>query len=153
MKFRTRRHWDSQPPVDSQPLAGEQLWPARMFSLQRGKRDCRKQGITYNIYCDTFQGEKHLRVKVAAYPGETGRGKEHLNFLEKQSEDNSVLWLHSLNPHQGRLDIQYPMECTGSYRSPLDRQISKKIQICCFHRDILMNRRTDGRALVEREKF
>ena len=41
------------------------------------------------------------------------RDKEHLNFLEKQSKDNSVLWLHSLFHHQGRLDIQYTMVCTA----------------------------------------
>ena len=115
--------------------------------------------MTYNIYCATCKGEKHLKVKVAAYPGKTGRnmfgrGRERLNYLEKQSEVDSVLWLHSLHHHQGRLDIQYTMVCTGSYRSPLDCQISEKIQICRFQGDILINRRTKmGGAVVEREKF
>ena len=98
-------------------------------------------------------------MEVAAYPGETGRnmfdrGKEHLAYLEKRSEVDSVLWLHSLHHHQGRLDIKYTMVCTGSYKSPLDRQISEKIQISRFQGDILMNRRTEmGGAVVEREKF
>ena len=121
--------------------------------------NCRKQGVTYNLYCATCQGEKHLKVKVASYPGETGRnmfdrGKQHLTYLEKQSEVDSVLWLHSLHHHQGRLDIKYTMVCTGSYKSPLDRQISEKIQISRFQGDILMNRRTEmGGAVIEREKF
>ena len=34
--------------------------------------DYRRQGVTYNIYCDTCQGDKHLRVKVAAYPAHCG---------------------------------------------------------------------------------
>ena len=121
--------------------------------------DCSKQGVTYNIYCATCQGDRNLRVKVAAYPGETGRnmferGKEHLANLERQSEVDSVLWLHSLHHHEGRTDIKYHMECTGSYRSPLDRQISEKVQICRFQGDILMNRRSEmGGAIVERERF
>ena len=115
--------------------------------------NCRKQGVSYNLYCATCQGEKHLEVKVASYPGETGRnmydrGKEHLAYLEKQSEVDSVLWLHSMHHHQGRLDIKYTMVCTGSYKSPL------KIQISRFQGDILMNQRTEmGGAEIEREKF
>ena len=119
--------------------------------------DCRRQGVTYNLYCATCQGEKHLQV--ASYPGETGRnmfdrGKEHLAYLEKQSEVDSVLWLHSLHHHQVRLDIKYTMVCTGVYKSPLDRQKSEKIQISCFQGNILINRRTEmGGAVVEREWF
>ena len=45
--------------------------------------DCRRQRVTYNLFCATCQGYRSLQVKVAAYPGETGRnmfdrGKEHL---------------------------------------------------------------------------
>ena len=82
------------------------------------------------------------------------RGKEHLAFLQKQSEENSVLWLHSLHHHEGRRDIEYKMVCTGMYNAPLDRQISEKIQICNFQGDVLMNRKNElGGAVVEREKF
>ena len=121
--------------------------------------DCSKQGVTYNLYCLDCQGNKSLQVKVAAYPGETGRnmherGKEHLSNLEKRSEVDSVLWLHSLHHHQGRLDVEYRMVCTGSHRTPLDRQLSEKIQICRFKGDILMNRKSEmGGAVVERERF
>ena len=82
------------------------------------------------------------------------RGKEHMANLERESEADSVLWLHSLHHHQGRRDIEFTMVCTGVYKSPLDRQISEKIQICRFKGDILMNRKSElGGAVVERERF
>ena len=121
--------------------------------------DCRRQGVTYNLYCETCQGERNLRVKVASYPGETGRnmferGKEHLALLQKQSEENSVLWLHSLHHHEGSTDVKYKMVCTGTYNTPLDRQMSEKIEISHFQGDILMNRKNElGGAVIEREKF
>ena len=88
--------------------------------------DCRRQLVTYNIYLRChLPGGEHLRDKVAAYSGETGRnllerGKQHLANQEKHSKVDYMLWLHSLPYHQGRLDIQYTMVCTGSYRSPQD---------------------------------
>ena len=91
---------------------------------------------------------------VAAYEGETGRnaynrGKEHLAHLAKKSEENSVLWLHSLHHHSGRQDIKYSIEVTGSFREPHDRQIAEKINI-----SILMNRKNELRAaIVERERY
>jgi hypothetical protein len=121
--------------------------------------DCRRQRVTYNLFCATCQGDRSLRVKVAAYPGETGRnmfdrGKEHLTYLKKKSEVDSVLWLHSLHHHKGREDIEYTMVCTGAFSSPMDRQISEKIEISRFQGDILMNRKNElGGAVVEREKW
>ena len=142
----------------SDPWTGGRCDRVRCFPCKGEKGgDCRRQGVTYNLYCATCQGEKHLQV--ASYPGETGRnmfdrGKEHLAYLEKQSEVDSVLWLHSLHHHQVRLDIKYTMVCTGVYKSPLDRQKSEKIQISCFQGNILINRRTEmGGAVVEREWF
>ena len=110
--------------------------------------DCRRQRVTYNLYCETCQGERNLRVKVASYPGETGRnmfeqGKEHLALLQKQSEENSVLWLHSLHHHEGSTDVRYKMVCTGTYNTPLDRPMSEKIEISHFQGYILMNRKND----------
>ena len=113
--------------------------------------DCTKPGVTYNLYCLDCQGDRDLRVKVAAYPE---RGKEHLTNLEKRSEVDSVLWLHSLHHHQGREDVEYRMVCSGVHRSPLDRQLSEKIQICRFQGDILMNRKSEmGGAVAERERW
>ena len=50
--------------------------------------------------------------EVAAYKGETGRnaysrGIEHLEYLEANDEDKSVLWLHSIHHHQRRPDVKY----------------------------------------------
>ena len=62
--------------------------------------------------------------------------------------------LHSLHHHQGMEDVEYRMVCTGGHRSPLDRQLSEKIQICRFQGDILMNRKSEmGGAVVERERW
>ena len=95
---------------------------------------------------------------LAHCPPQTILGKQGAlqNFFEeeKRSEVDSVLWLHSLHHHQGRGDVEYRMVSTGSHRTPLDRQLSEKIQICRFKGDILMNRKSEmGGAVVERERF
>ena len=69
--------------------------------------------------------------EVAAYKGETGRnsytrGLEHLVSLESRNEDKSVLWLHSVHHHQGRLGVEYHMRVTSSHSSPLDRQCTEQ---------------------------
>ena len=51
-------------------------------------------------------------------------------------------------------DIEVTMVCTGAFSSAMERQISEKIEISCFHGDILMNRKNElGGAVVEREKW
>ena len=72
----------------------------------------RKLEDTYILIGLTCQEEDNTKKVAAAYKGETGRngydtGKEHLANLKKKSEDKSVLWLHSLQQHSGREDIQY----------------------------------------------
>ena len=135
--------------------------PARPASHARERREetAPSQESPTTSTASDCQGDRDLRVKVAAYPGETGRnmferGKEHLTNLEKRSEVDSVLWLHSLYHHQGREDVEYRMVCTGGHRSPLDRQLSEKIQISRFQGDILMNRKSEmGGAVAERERW
>jgi hypothetical protein len=140
-------------------------WPRRRCGRPdcfpcRGERggNCWVQGITYTLNCDTCSRARGGR-EVAAYKGETGRnafdrGTEHLASLAKRSERDSVLWLHSLYHHQGRVDVDYSMQVTGTFRKPLDRQISEKINISRFKGDILMNRKSElGGAVVERERF
>jgi hypothetical protein len=126
----------------------------------RGERggNCWVQGVTYTLGCETCSAGQGGR-EVAAYKGETGknaydRGKQHLTFLEKKNERDSVLWLHSLHHHGGRDNIQYTMRVTGQFRQPLDRQIAEKVQISRFNGDILMNRKNElGGAVVERERY
>ena len=46
------------------------------------------------------------------------------------------------------------MEVTGTFREPLDRQLTEKINISKFKGSILMNRKNElGGAVVEREKY
>ena len=142
------------------PWGGQKCGEQDCFPC-RGNRggNCRKQGVTYTLNCITCQEESNTVKVVAAYEGETGRnaydrGKEHLAHLAKKSEENSVLWLHSLHHHSGRQDIKYSMEVTGSFREPLDRQLTEKINISKFKGSILMNRKNElGGAIVERERY
>ena len=69
--------------------------------------------------------------------GESGRngytrGGEHLNNLETRDEEKSVLWLHSLHHHQGRVDVVYRMRTTESYADPLYRQLQERVNITNF---------------------
>ena len=61
--------------------------------------------------------------------------------LETRDEEKSVLWLHSVHHHQGRVDVTYRMRTTGSYTEPLDRQLQERVNITSFKGPILMNRR------------
>ena len=74
------------------------------------------ESVTYTLWCQECGDE------VAAYKGETGRnaysrGVEHLEHLEANDEDKSVLWLHSLHHHQSRRDVNYGMK-VGFPRPP-----------------------------------
>ena len=87
------------------------------------------ESITYTLWCEEC-GEE-----IAAYKGETGRngfsrGVEHLNYLEANDEDKSVLWLHSLHHHQGLQDVKYNMKVTGAFQEFLETnffQLATKI--------------------------
>ena len=82
------------------------------------------------------------------------RGVEHLEHLEANDEDKSVLWLHSKHHHQSRRDVKYSMKVTGAFQDPLDRQIMEKIQIQNFKGPVLMNRRSEmGGVRVERMQY
>ena len=74
--------------------------------------------------------------------------------MEARDEEKSVLWLHSLNHHQGRVDVVYRMRTTGSYADPLDRQLQERVNITNFKGPILMNRRNEmGGVRVERMRY
>ena len=94
-----------------------------------------------------------------AYKGETGRnaysrGIEHLDYLEANDEDKSVLWLHSIHHHQSRRDVKYSMKVTGAFQDPLDRQIIEKVQIHNFKGKVLVIRRSEmGGVQVERMQY
>ena len=66
----------------------------------------------------------------------------------------SVLWLHPLHHHQGRVDVIYRMRTTGSYTDPLDRQLQERVNITNFKGPILMNRRNEmGGVRVDRQRY
>ena len=138
----------------SNPWSSENCGRADCFPCEGGEGgSCWREGVTYTLFCVEC-GEK-----VAAYFGESGRngytrGKEHFEKKLAKDEDNSVLWLHSLHHHQGRVDIQYTMKVTGSYTEPLDRQTMERVQISSFKGPVLMNRRNEmGGVRVERMQY
>ncbi len=110
------------------------------------------------LNCDTCSQGKGGK-EVAAYKGETGRnafdrGKEHLAFLDKKCEKESVLWLHALHHHQGREDVPYAMRVTGAYRDSLDRQVTEQVHITNFRGPVWMNRKSEmGGVRVDREQY
>ena len=90
-------------------------------------------------------------MNVCSYIGESGRngytrGGEHLDNLETRDEEKSVLWLHSVHHHQGRVDVTYRMRTTGSYTDPLDRQLQERVNITSFKGPILEQEERDGRC-------
>ena len=111
------------------------------------------ESVTYTLWCQECGDE------VASYKGETGRnaysrGVEHLDCLEANDEEKSVLWLHSIHHQQSRRDVKYSMKVTGAFQDPLDRQIMEKIQIQNFKGPVLMNRRSEmGGVRVERMQY
>ena len=90
------------------------------------------------------------RAGEMATPGEESIWK----YLETRDEEKSVLWLHSLHHHQGRVDVVYRMRTTGSYADPLDRQLQERVNITNFKGPILMNRRNEmGGVRVDRMRY
>ena len=69
---------------------------------------------------------------------------------DARDENNSVLWIHAVN--QGREEeVEFEMRVTGSYNTPLDRQIMESVHISNFSGPVLMNRRNEiGGVRVER---
>ena len=66
----------------------------------------------------------------------------------------SSLKLSFLSFHSGREDIEYAMEVAGTYREPLDRQLTEKVNISNFKGSILINCKNElGGANVEMERY
>ena len=85
----------------SNPWAGGECGRPRCFPCRGDGGNCSTESITYTLWCEECGDE------VAAYKGESGRnaysrGIEHLEYLEANDEDKSVLWLHSIHHHQRR---------------------------------------------------
>ena len=97
--------------------------------------------------------------EVCQYFGETGRngfsrGEEHLSNKEAEDENKSVLKLHSIHHHNGRLDVNFSMKVTGLHSNSLDRQVTERVNIENFQGAILMNRRNEmGGVRVDRVQY
>ena len=131
----------------SNPWAGGECGRPRCFPC-RGEEggNCSMESVTYTLWCQECRDE----VAANAY----SRGVEHLDYLEANDEDKSVLWLHSIHHHQSRRDVKYSMKVTGAFQDPLDRQIMEKVQIQNFKGPVLMNRRSEmGGVRVERMQY
>ena len=88
----------------------------------------------------------------STYKGETG--VEHLEALQSRNEDKSVLWLHSVHHHQGRVEVDYSMKVTSIQSTPPGRQCTEQINISYFQGPVLMNRITEmGGIRVERTRY
>jgi hypothetical protein len=106
------------------------------------KGNCAAEGITYKIECDD---ESCARNK---YKGETAgngytRGNKHLTDLAARNENNSPLWRHCIEEHNGELQT-FQMSVTGSYRNDaMLRQIAEAVQIERTATGTLMNDRAE----------
>ena len=70
------------------------------------------------------------------------------------SPDKSVLWLHSVHHHQGRVGVQYSMKVTTTHTTPMDRQVRERVDLSNFRGPVLMNRRNEmGGIRVERQQY
>ena len=141
----------------SNPWAGGNCGQDGCFPCRaEGGGDCRKESITYTLWCEECRVEVH---RVVEYKGESGRngycrGSDHLSNLAARSEERSVLWRHSVEVHSGREDVPYQMRITGHFPDALDRQIAERVQITNFRGDELLNRRNEmGGVRVERQGY
>ena len=107
----------------------------------KGKKICNKENVMYRIRCveecrkkDVYKGE----TSYSAY----SRGQEHLEKYEKR-KDNSMLWNHCQNEHDGR-PVKFQMDIIGTYhRDATLRQISEGVEIERTPPRRLMNTRSE----------
>ena len=138
----------------SNPWSGERCGRPNCFPCKTDEGgDCWREGVTYSLMCEEC-GEE-----VCQYFGETGRngftrGAEHLSNKEADDESKSVLKLHAIHHHNGRLDVNFSMKITGLHSNSLDRQVTERVNIENFKGQILMNRRNEmGGVRLERMQY
>ena len=138
----------------SNPWSGERCGRQNCFPCKTDEGgDCWREGVTYSLVCEEC-GEE-----VCQYFGETGRntftrGTEHLSNKEADDESKSVLKLHAIHHHNGRVDVNFTMKVTGLHSNSLDRQVTERVNIENFKGQILMNRRTEmGGVRLERMQY
>ena len=100
--------------------------------------NCQQENVVYRISCL----ECGARQVKAEYTGESSRtaylrGREHLEGLESQDDDNA-LWKHCALQHDGR-KVKFMMKVLRSHKSPLTRQIHESVEIDSSTANIVMN--------------
>ena len=87
-----------------------------------------------------------MEGKKAMYEGESGRnpfsqGLEHQENLKNERED-SPLWKHCTLEHD-REKVDLTMKALRSFRSPLMRQVNKRVQIWRSRAHMLSNSKNE----------
>ena len=106
------------------------------------KGNCQTESVTYQIECE---GEDCTQRK---YKGETAsngytRGQKHVSALVGRNTDNSPLWRHCIDKHDGEMQ-NFRMLITGTYRNDaMLRQIAEAVQIENTETGTLMNDRAE----------
>ena len=106
------------------------------------KGNCEREGVTYRIGC---LGENCRKGKYKGESASNGytRGLKHMTDLMGRNVDNSPLWRHCLEEHNGELQ-RFEMSVTGSFRNDaMLRQISEAVQIENTTAGTLMNDRAE----------
>ena len=105
--------------------------------------NCSNESVTYTINCE---GGRCDRKNL--YRGETGdngytRGSQHITQYRAENMDNSPLWRHCVEQHNGRRQ-RFSMAITGTFRNDaMLRQITEAVQINNTEPDSLMNNRAE----------
>ena len=119
--------------------------------------NCSTEGVTYAIDCQSKEA-----CQRNAYKGETGnngytRGGEQITQLRRRNINNSPLWRHCVEQHEGRVQ-HFSMAITGTFRGDaMLRQITEAVHINNTDRDSLMNTRAEWhmprvpRAIIARD--
>ena len=98
----------------------------------------------YKIQCDAGNCTNDIYKGESSNSGYT-RGGQHLRDLHTKSLQNSPLWRHCVEKHNGQIQ-RFTMSITGTYRNDsMLRQISEAVQINNVDPVHLMNTRAEWR--------
>ena len=103
-----------------------------MCSVEPSKGKCWKANVLYKITCN--RSPCNSAGKVPTYVGETcrstcTRGAQHF-ALYKGKKDNSFMWKHTLDKHQGKIgESDYKMEQVNQFQDPLTRILQEAVTI------------------------
>ena len=107
-----------------------------------GKGNCTTESVTYQIECEGGDCTKNKYKGETAGNGYT-RGNKHLTDLAAENGNNSPLWRHCVEEHNGELQ-EFQMSVTGTFKNDaMLRQITEAVQIERTETGTLMNDRAE----------